>query len=153
MATLFDRRRTPLDRLSSAVPAIPPALIALVGDALLSRGSRQARNWVVDTVSRGMRESRRNVKPLRKAAKRELSKTEQLKEVVPFYPAVPLIPFAIVAGLTTVSTILAVRVSRRDREILARLDAIEAELACVREARGSREQSSDTAEPAQLPWT
>jgi len=153
MATLFDRGWSPLGRRSSVVSFLPTALVALVGEETLSRGAERARVWVRDSLSRGMRETRRTVKPLRRSASQELAKTEKLSGIVPFYPAIPLVPVAVVVGLASFSTMLAMRVSRRDREIVARLDAIESELAILREQRSRQAQQGKASEPAQLPWT
>ena len=153
MATLFDRESRRRSRTRSAIAVLPTALVALVGEEALNRGAERARHWMMANVARGFRETRTSVKPLRKAAKRELSKTETLSRIVPFYPAIPLIPFAVIAGLTTFSTLMAVRVSRHDRQILSRLDAIEAELARLREQGEWQAQPGTEPRPAQLPWS
>jgi|GEM_PF-3047194 len=153
MATLFYRGNRPLERMRSAIPLIPTALITLFGEESVTRGTERTRGWMLNKLARGLRATRKNVKPLRKAAKRELSKSEQLSEIVPFFPAIPLIPAAIVAGLATFSTILAVRASRHDREIVSRLDAIEAELAAIRQQRDWQAQPGAPSKPAQLPWS
>ncbi|MNK76169.1 hypothetical protein D3C87_957310 [compost metagenome] len=153
MAILFYRGSRPLERMRSAIPLIPTALITLLGEEKMTRGTERARGWMLDNLKQGLRATRKNVKPLRKAAKRELSKSEQLADIVPFFPAIPLIPVAVVAGLATFSTILAVRASRHDREIVSRLDAIEAELAAIRQQREWQAQPGTEAKPAQLPWS
>lgn len=156
MATLFDRGRSPLRRNRSVISFLPTALVALVGEETLARGAARAGVWVRDSLTRSMRETRRTVKPLRHAARQELAKTEKLSGIVPFYPAIPIIPVTLVAGLATFSTVLAMRVSRRDREITARLDAIESELAILREQRSRQAQQAldeNASQPAQLPWT
>lgn len=153
MATLFDRGSRRRSRTRSAIAILPTALVALVGEENLNRGAERARRWMMANVVRSLRETRTTVKPLRKAAKRELSKTEELSNIVPFYPAIPLIPFALIAGLTTFSTLMAVRVSRHDRQIVARLDAIEAELARLREQKEWQAPTGTESKPAQLPWS
>lgn len=156
MATLFDRGRSPLRRNRSVISFLPTALVALVGEETLARGAARAGVWVRDSLTRSMRETRRTVKPLRHAARQELAKTEKLSGIVPFYPAIPIIPVTLVVGLATFSTVLAMRVSRRDREITARLDAIESELAILREQRSRQAQQAldeNASQPAQLPWT
>ncbi len=158
MATIFDRGGM-LSRTSRNAPTLPTALIALMGNEAVIRGALRARDWLKDNLERGVTETRHSVKPLRKAASREMEKGEKLSNVVPFFPAIPLVPLAIVAGLTTFSAIMAVRLSRRDRKIMARLDAIEADLARLRQNREAAiESEADQTEPlgsqpAQLPWT
>lgn len=156
MAIRFDLGRSPLGRKSTVVSLLPTALVALVGEETLARGAARARVWMRDSLSRSMRETRRTVKPLRHAARKELAKTEKFSGLVPFYPAIPLVPVTLVMGLATFSTVLAMRVSRRDRAITARLDAIESELAILREQRARQAQQTmeeNASQPAQLPWT
>ena len=162
MATLFDPGGL-LSRNTTAARVVPTALIALMGNETVSRGALHARDWLMDNLSRRMRETRHSVRPLQKAARREMKKGEKLSQIVPFFPAIPLVPLAIVAGLTTFSSLVAVRLSRHDKEIMARLDAIEADLARLRQEReqvGARADALQTDEvqtlgsqPAQLPWT
>jgi hypothetical protein len=157
MATRFNRQRTPLDRLNSA--KLPSTLVALLGNEAVLRGALRARVWLLENWSRGVRESRSTVKPLRKVARREWRKSQKLRGMVPFYPAIPLVPVAVVAGLATFSTVLAVRLSRRDRDIMDRLDAIESDLARMRQQREQQVEEAASegrmlgSQPAQLPWT
>ncbi len=150
MATILNRRRSPTDRLTTAVPAL---LVSMVGDQLITRGMDRAQHWLRTSWSRGVREARHTAKPLRKTASREWKKSRKLESVIPFFPAIPVIPAAVVVGLTTVSTILAVRANRRQDEFAARLDAIETELALLREQRERRQSTPGESQPAQLPWS
>jgi hypothetical protein len=151
MATRFNRQRTPLGRLNSA-----STLVALLGNEALVRGLLQARVWLIQNWSRGVRETRSNVKPLRKVARRELRKFRMPRGMIPFYPAIPLVPLAVGAGL---ATFLAVRGSRRNRDLMDRLDAIEADLARLRQQREQQVEEAASegrmlgSQPAQLPWT
>jgi hypothetical protein len=150
MATILNRRRSPTDRLTTAVPAL---LVSMVGDELLVRGMDRARHWLRSSWSRGVREARHQAKPIRKTARREWQKSRKLEAVIPFFPAIPVIPAAVMVGLATFSTIVAVRASRRNGEIEARLDAIETELGLLREQRERRASTTGESQPAQLPWS
>ncbi len=158
MAIRFNRQRTPLDRLSS-VGLLPGTLVALLGNDTVARGAMQARVWLLDNWSRGVKETRSSVRPLRRVARREMRKSEKLRGMIPFYPALPFIPIALVAGLATFSTIMAVRGSRRDREIIDRLDAIESDLARLRQQREQQVEEAASegqilgSQPARLPWS
>lgn len=149
MPSLMSRR----SRLSSAFPLLPAALVALVGDDAVARGVKRARAWAKRNVSRGIPESLVGLKPAPRTLASEWRKTEKLKGVIPFYPAVPLIPLAAVLGLATASTVMAARGRRRDRAITARLDALETEMALLREQRARREQVSGEPPTADLPWS
>lgn len=146
MAPILERGRRRVERLTSELPVLPAALVALVGDELANRGVDNLGTWVRRRWDRGMRESRRTLTPLRKATTREMKKSRALRGIVPFYPAIPLVPVAVVAGLATFSAVLAIRASRRDRAIEARLDEIEAHLAAIQQEGASEHQ------PA-LPWS
>lgn len=150
MATLFDRGgrrdRAPLSTL------MPTSLVALVGNDLVNRGARQARAWLEDRM-----------------AARDGQKRKALSKLIPFYPSIPLVPLVVVTGLTTFSSLVAVRMLRQDREIRARLEAIEAELARLKgsapraasvgsetppaEAAAAEEAKTLESEPATLPWS
>lgn len=143
-------RRSPL---RSAIPLLPAALVALAGEDAVAQGVKRARAWVNTNVSRGIRESAIGLKPAPRTLKSEWRKTEKLKGLIPFYPAVPLVPLAAVIGLATVSTVMAVRGRRHNREITARLDAIETEMALLREQRARREPVSAEPPTADLPWS
>lgn len=158
MATRFDQKDL-VSRMKAEAPGLPTALVALAGNEAIIRGAIQARGWILDTWARGIRETQRNVKPMRKTTRRELRKGRKLAEMVPFFPAIPLVPVAVVTGLAVTATVMGVRASRRDRAIMDRLDAIEADLARFRQQREHAMEGQEQemqmlgAQPAQLPWT
>ncbi len=130
------------------------AISTRMSDARVIRAMERARELLEGDWPRVMEALSEEGSPIRRVAQRELRKTRKLEGVIPFYPAVPLIPIAVMAGLAVFSTILAVRSSRCDRELAARLDAIEGDLAMERQS-SEREASVPTgaSQPAHLPWS
>jgi hypothetical protein len=145
MATMINRGRRQIDRWSSAVPILPAALIALVGDEAVNRTMEQARGWLKD------QQLPNRIAPIRRVMQRELRKGKKLEGVMPFFPVLPILPVALVAGLATFSTVLALRGRRKDHDMTARLDALEAELVRVKEQR--KEQHTAESQPVMQPWS